>query len=52
MKKLDGFKIIGAVALVLGCVSSLLSEYSHDQEMKDAVKEEVARQLYEEEEES
>lgn len=52
MKKLDGFKIFGIVALVLGGVSSLLSEYSHSQEMKETVREEVARQLYGEKEES
>lgn len=50
--KLDGFKIVGLVAVVLGCVSSLLSDYSHNQEMKDTVREEVARQLGEKEEES
>lgn len=47
MKKIDGFKVIGIVALVLGGVSTLLSEFSHEQEMKEAVREEVASQLSE-----
>lgn len=43
MKKIDGFKLIGVAALVLGGISTLLSEAAHEKEMKETVKEEVDR---------
>lgn len=49
--KINGFKIIGAVALLLGGVSTILSEMSREQEMRQTVKEEVDKAFSEREEE-
>lgn len=40
---MKAFKAIGVVAFVLAGVASLLSDFAQNQEMKEAVKEEVDR---------